>query len=202
MYVDRKWFAKIILAVIDGLHRTSALRNTCNSLMSLHDCGKDDPRVKKHRFARVIIYAEKVVDNLTMLSKAVNTQTSVCVTEDNHEKLTMVVALHDELQAKNKTLLEEAKSKEEKKALKKSLTATALATYMLGRANAPMALSKRNGGQVMQYTGLNYNSMWCAMAIALRGEFLDWMSELLDEASKEQNKVRNSVLFVTESLLD
>ena len=166
--------------IIDGQHRVCALVLLCDEAVKIFNCNKDDKRVKHYRYVTAIVYRKEIVGNLTLLSKASNDQVSVSVPEDNHEKLTCLVALSNEYFA------------ELKKTPKVKPSATGLARFYLGRCGAKVAKgSKKDSGKesaVVKYVGEAYHAQVCMVALDVAGTTLDHIQKLLEDAESGTTK--------------
>ena len=161
--------------IIDGRHRIEALKRKLAAAMERLKCTADDERVRKYRYIKVIIYEKAVKASMTMLSKAANDQVNVCVPEDNHEKMTFIVAMAEEYEASVAAGV-----------IKGKMNNTRLAEYFLEQAGMKKVANKKSGK--LEYTGINYHKMVCGAALNMRGEILDYFSDLLkqhEEAGEE-----------------
>jgi len=164
-----------LIYIIDGRHRIEALRKKLAAAMERLGCTADDERVRKYRYVKAIIYEKAVKASMTMLSKAANDQVNVCVPEDNHERMTFIVAMAEEYEASL-----------EAGVITDKLNQTRLAEYFLKQAGMKKVPNKTTGKT--EYTGLNYHKMACGAALNMRGDILDYFSDLLkkhEEAGEE-----------------
>ena len=171
LYIDSEKFKDVLSFIIDGRHRITALVRICEELMKEHGCDKDDPRVAKFRYIRAIVYRQEISSDMTLLSKASNDQVSVSVPEDALEKYSFIVAVEKELSdtpgdSKGKT------------------TAISLTRHYLSRCG----VKSTGKGKKKRYTGENYHSQVCAVALAIAGPTMVHIQGMLEEAESSSGR--------------
>ena len=168
--------------IVDGRHRIEALKKKLAAAMERFKCDADDERVAQYRYFKAIIYEKAVKANMTMLSKAANDQVNVCVPEDNHEKMTFIVAMAEEYEAALDAGTVEGK-----------LNQTNLVEFYLQKTGM-VKLKNKDG--VREYKAINYHKMTCGAALNMRGPILEYLKTLLERHEEAGNKVILIFFFV------
>ena len=182
LYIERDMFKDVMAFIIDGRHRITALVNICEELMKRHNCDNLDPRVEKFRYIRAIVYRQEIVRDMTLLSKASNDQVSVSVPEDALEKYSFIVAVNKEF---TDTKLEDQNQAR--------TTAIALTRHYLSRCG----VKSTGEGKKKKFTGENYHSQVCGIALSIAGKTMDHIKGMLEDAENSTGRTSevNTFLF-------